>query len=67
MSLLSAFWIVPFVLNHKYMTDMKYHGEPGSGSFTSYWDMFFHLPPFWTSSSRRSPSWGWPLRCCAAT
>ena len=26
---------------------MKYHGEPGNGSFTSYWDMFFHLPPFW--------------------
>lgn len=47
MSLLSAFWIVPFVLNHQYMTDMKYHGEPGSGSFTSYWDMFFHLPPIW--------------------
>ena len=47
MSLLASFWIVPFVLNHQYMTDMKYHGEPGSGSFTSYWDMFFHLPPFW--------------------
>jgi hypothetical protein len=45
--LLAAFWTVPFVLNHQYMTDMKYHGEPGSGSFSSYWDMFFHLPPFW--------------------
>ena len=47
MSLLASFWIVPFVLNHQYMTDTKYHGEPGNGSFTSYWDMFFHLPPFW--------------------
>ena len=46
-SLLSAFWIVPFLFNHAYMTDMKYKGEPGNGSFTSYWDMFFHLPPFW--------------------
>lgn len=46
-SLLSAFWIVPFLLNHAYMTDMKYKGEPGNGSFTSYWGMFFALPPFW--------------------
>lgn len=46
-SLLTAFWIVPFLLNHAYMTDMKYKGEPGSGSFTSYWGMFFALPPFW--------------------
>ena len=46
-SLLSAFWILPFLLNHAYMTDMKYKGEPGNGSFSSYWDMFFHLPPFW--------------------
>lgn len=46
-SLLAAFWIVPFILNHAYMTDMKYKGEPGNGSFTSYWGMFFALPPFW--------------------
>jgi hypothetical protein len=26
---------------------MKYKGEPGNGSFTSYWGMFFALPPFW--------------------
>lgn len=45
-ALLSAFWIVPFLGNHAYMTDMKYKGEPGSGSFTSFWDMFFALPPF---------------------
>ncbi len=46
-ALLSAFWIVPFLMNHAYMTDMKYKGEPGNGSFTSYWGMFFALPPFW--------------------
>ena len=46
-ALLSAFWVVPFLLNHAYMTDMKYKGEPGNGSFTSYWGMFFALPPFW--------------------
>ena len=46
-SLLSAFWILPFLLNHAFMTDMKYKGEPGNGSFTSYWGMFFALPPFW--------------------
>ena len=46
-ALLSAFWIVPFLLNHAYMTDMKYKGEPGNGSFSSYWGMFFALPPFW--------------------
>ena len=46
-ALLSAFWVGPFLLNHAYMTDMKYKGEPGNGSFTSYWGMFFALPPFW--------------------
>lgn len=45
-SLLTAFWIVPFIGNHAFMTDMKYKGEPGSGSFDSYWDMFFALPAF---------------------
>lgn len=46
-ALLSAFWVGPFLLNHAFMTDMKYKGEPGNGSFTSYWGMFFALPPFW--------------------
>jgi len=46
-SLLTAFWILPFLLDHAFMTDMKYKGEPGNGSFTSYWGMFFALPPFW--------------------
>ena len=27
--LLSAFWVVPFLANHAYMTDMKYHGQIG--------------------------------------
>ena len=26
--LLSAFWVVPFLLNHAYMTDMKYAADP---------------------------------------
>ena len=38
--LLSAFWVVPFVLNHSYMTDMKYGSRP-EGPTDSFWDMFF--------------------------
>ena len=40
--LLSAFWVLPFVLNHAYMTDMKYEPQPTgySGTFV---DMFFPL------------------------
>ena len=41
--LLLLFWVGPFLLNHAYMTDMKYGGEPGEGSFDSWWDMFFPL------------------------
>ena len=41
--LLLAWWVGPFLLNHDYMTDMKYRGEPNSGSFDSWWDMFFPL------------------------
>jgi hypothetical protein len=41
--LLLAFWVGPFLLNHAFMTDMKYGGEPGEGSFDSWWDMFFPL------------------------
>ena len=26
-ALLSAFWVLPFLANHAYMTDMKYHGR----------------------------------------
>lgn len=44
--LLSAFWVFPFLFNHAYMTDMKYGREPGGGSFTSFWGMYFPLPVF---------------------
>ena len=40
--LLSAFWVVPFVLNHAYMTDMKYEPQP-TGFGASFVDMFFPL------------------------
>jgi hypothetical protein len=43
--LLSAFWVVPFLANHAYMTDMKYHGRP-DGAGDSYWDMFFPWTTF---------------------
>lgn len=40
--LLSAFWLGPFVLTSKFMTDMKYEGAPTYGSeWNSYWKMFF--------------------------
>ena len=45
--LLSAFWVVPFLGGHAFMTDMKYGSEPGGGSFTSMWDMYFPLNPLW--------------------
>src|SRR5690606_36909451 len=44
--LLSAFWVVPFLFNHAYMTDMKYGGRP-EGAADSFWDMFFTWPVFW--------------------
>ncbi len=43
--LLSAFWVVPFLFNHAYMTDMKYGYRP-SGASDSFWDMFFPLATF---------------------
>ena len=43
--LLSAFWVLPFLANHAYMTDMKYHGRP-DGATDSYWDMFFPWTTF---------------------
>ncbi len=42
--LLSAFWVVPFVLGHSYMTDMKYGGRP-EGTTDSFWKMFFTWSP----------------------
>ena len=41
--LLSAFWVLPFLGGHAYMTDMKYEPRP-SGATDSLWDMFFPLP-----------------------
>jgi hypothetical protein len=43
--LLSAFWVVPFLANHAFMTDMKYHGRP-DGVGDSYWQMFFPWTTF---------------------
>lgn len=42
---LAAFWVVPFLFNHEYMTDMKYGFRP-SGASDSFWDMFFPLANF---------------------
>lgn len=44
--LLSAFWVLPFLTAHKYMTDMKYEPRP-SGASDSFWDMYFPLTAFW--------------------
>ena len=44
--LLAAFWVVPFLTAHKYMTDMKYEPRP-SGASDSFWDMYFPLTAFW--------------------
>jgi len=43
--LLMAFWVVPFLFNHAYMTDMKYGFRP-QGADDSFWDMFFPLTTF---------------------
>ncbi len=43
--LLAAFWVVPFLFNHEFMTDMKYGYRPSLAS-DSFWDMFFPLPTF---------------------
>ncbi len=40
--LLSIWWVGPFLLNHAYMTDMKYGFRP-SGADDSFWAMFFPL------------------------
>jgi len=44
--LLSAFWVIPFVTSHAYMTDMKYEPRP-SGSKDSFWSMYFPLNQLW--------------------
>lgn len=40
--LLVAWWVGPFLVNHEYMTDMKYGARP-EGADDSFWDMFFPL------------------------
>ena len=40
--LLLLWWAGPFVLNHEFMTDMKYGPRP-EGLDDSFWDMFFPL------------------------
>ena len=42
--LLSAFWVLPFLGNHAFMTDMKYEPRP-SGVDDSFVSMFFPLHP----------------------
>lgn len=44
--MLSAFWVIPFVTSHAYMTDMKYEARP-SGSTDSFWKMYFPLSTQW--------------------
>ena len=44
--LLSAFWVVPFLTSHAFMTDMKYEPRP-SGAADSFWSMFFPLSVYW--------------------
>ena len=41
--LLTMWWTGPFLLNHAFMTDMKYGREPHGGSFDSWSDMYFPL------------------------
>ena len=41
-ALLAAFWVLPFLLNHAYMTDMKYEPQP-SGFGEGWVEMFFPL------------------------
>ena len=40
--LLASFWVIPFLANHAYMTDMKYGFRP-EGASDSFWNMFFPL------------------------
>ena len=44
--LLSAFWVLPFLTSHAFMTDMKYEPRP-SGASDSFWKMFFPLSIYW--------------------
>ena len=76
--LLSAFWVLPFLFNHAYMTDMKYGYRPNGGG-DSFWDMFFPWTTFLdvvvsgfaiigfvASISRRHLAGAWLGICCLA-
>jgi hypothetical protein len=76
--LLSAFWVVPFLFNHAYMTDMKYGFRP-NGPDDSFWDMFFPwatfldvlvtgfaIVGFIASVARRQLIGAWLGICCLA-
>jgi hypothetical protein len=76
--LLSAFWVLPFLFNHAYMTDMKYGFRPNGGG-DSFWDMFFPWPAFLdilvsglaivgfaASVARRHLAGAWLGLCCLA-
>jgi hypothetical protein len=45
--LLMSFWVVPFLNDHAYMTDMKYGFRP-DGPNDSFWKMFFPLTGFFS-------------------
>ena len=74
--LLSAFWVVPFLFDHAYMTDMKYGFRPDGGG-DSFWDMFFPwttfldivvsglaIVGFVSSVARRHLAGAWLGICC---
>ena len=63
--LLSAFWVVPFLTSHAFMTDMKYEPRP-SGTADSFWKMFFPLPLYWNISSHCLQSSDSSLAYCDA-
>ena len=76
--LLTAFWVLPFVLNHAYMTDMKYEARPNASN-DSFWYMFFPWPTvfdvivtafaaagFAASVARRQLNGAWLGICCLA-
>jgi len=56
--LLSAFWVVPFLGNHAFMTDMKYEPRP-SGADDSFISMFFPLHPLLNATVMVLALLGW--------
>ena len=56
--LLSSFWVVPFLGNHAFMTDMKYEPRP-SGADDSFISMFFPLHPLLNAAVMVLALLGW--------